>query len=363
MQTSNNPDQGPVDLPRIATVPDQDAPPISPAGLVATETPELEAVPAPRRALVAWFSRYALLLVLIALVIVYSALLPDTFPTLANLRDITATQSVLIIMALGLTFPLVSGEFDFSFGPVVAFAATLTAVLTVNDHWSLLPAALAVVLACLAIGLVNSFFIVYVGISSLITTLGMGTLIIGLTLAVSGSSVIAGPPGFLTAATNNSLFGLPYPVYYSLALAAVVWFVYSHTAFGRYLYFTGEGRKAAKLSGLPVDRLRTYAFVILALMCAIAGIVNFGRLGSADPNLGTSFLLPGTAAVFLGATAIVPGRFNAWGTVLAVYLLVTGVTGLQLLGGAGYLEDVFNGGALVLAVTFAHLVRRGRSVE
>lgn len=332
--------------------------PISTTGAIASE----HVAGTPQRSWTQWLNKYALVLVLAALVAAYSLVLPDTFPTIANLRNITATQSVLIIVSLGLTFPLVAGEFDFSFGPTVAFASSLTAVLTVNHSVPLLPATLIVIASCLAIGLVNSFFIVYIGISSLITTLGMGTLILGVTLAVSNSAVIAGPPSFLVEATTNSFLQLPYPVYLSLALAAVVWFVYSHTAFGRYLYFSGEGPRAARLSGLPVDRLKTYAYLILALMSAIAGIVNFGRLGSADPNIGTSFLLPGTAAVFLGATAIVPGRFNAWGTVLAVYLLVTGVTGLQLLGGAGYLEYVFNGGALVLAVTFAHLVRRGRAV-
>jgi len=336
--------------------------PISPTGALVTERAE-DVSGGSQHSWIHWLNKYALVLVLVGLAVAYSIALPDTFPTIANLRNITATQSVLIIMSLGLTFPLVAGEFDFSFGPMVAFASSFTAVLTVNHHVPLVPAALIVIVACLVIGLVNSFFIVYIGISSLITTLGMGTLILGLTLAISNSAVIAGPPDFLVSATTNSFLKLPYPVYLSIALAAVVWFVYSHTAFGRYLYFSGEGPKAARLSGLPVDRLKTYAFLILALMCAIAGIVNFGRLGSADPNIGTSFLLPGTAAVFLGATAIVPGRFNAWGTVLAVYLLVTGVTGLQLLGGAGYLENIFNGAALVLAVTFAHLVRRGRAVE
>ncbi len=313
--------------------------------------------------MVAFLHRYALVLVLLALVGLYSILLPDSFPTFANLRNISANQAVLIIMTLGLTFPLASGEFDFSFGPMVAFASSFTAVLTVNENWPLIPAVVVVILAGICLGLVNSFFVVEIGISSLITTLGSGTVIVGLTLAVCQSSVIAGPPEPLVAMTTGTLFGLPYPVYFSLGLGALVWYIYNHTVFGRYLYFVGEGRKVARLSGLPVDLLRTAAMVILAVFCAVAGIINFGRLGSADPNLGTSFLLPGTAAVFLGATAIQPGRFNAWGTVLAVYLVITGVTGLQLLGGAGFLENIFNGAALVLAVTFAHLVRRGRQAE
>jgi ribose transport system permease protein len=306
-------------------------------------------------------NRFGLVGVLLVVIVVYSIALPGTFDTVADVRVITATQSVVIIMSLGLTFPLAAGEFDFSFGPMVAFASSLLAVLTVEHHVSLPLAILVVIAACLAFACVTSFFVVLIGINSLITTLGLGTFITGVTLWISDSQVLAGPPHVLTTASTKLLFGLPYPVYMSLALAAVVWFVYQHTALGRYIYLTGEGRAVARLSGISVNRISTSAYLIEALLCAVAGVINFGRLGSADPNLGTSFLLPATAAVFLGATTIVPGRFNAWGTVLAVYTLITGVTGLELLGGAGYVEDLFNGAALVLAVAAAHLLRRRRT--
>jgi ribose transport system permease protein len=306
-------------------------------------------------------NRFGLVAVLVVVIIVYSALLPGVFDTIADLRVITATQAVVIIMSLGLTFPLAAGEFDFSFGPMVAFASSFLAVLTVEHNIALPLAILVVIAACLGFAAITCFFVVVVGINSLITTLGLGTFITGVTLLESGSQVLVGPPHALNALSNDLLFGLPYPVYISLGLAAIVWFVYQHTALGRYIYLTGEGRTVARLSGIPVNRIRAGAYLIEALLCAIAGVLNFGHLGSADPNLGTSFLLPATAAVFLGATSIVPGRFNAWGTVLAVYTLITGVTGLELLGGAGYVEDLFNGAALVIAVAAAHLLRRRRA--
>jgi ribose transport system permease protein len=306
-------------------------------------------------------NRFGLVGVLAVVIVVYTIALPGTFATVADLRVITATQSVIIIMSLGLTFPLAAGEFDFSFGPMVAFASSFLAVLTVEHHVALPLAILAVVVACLALACVTSFFVVVIGINSLITTLGLGTFITGVTLWISDSQVLAGPPQALTTVSTRLLFGLPYPVYISLGLAAMVWFIYQHTALGRYIYLTGEGRAVARLSGIPVNRIRAGAYLIEALLCAVAGVIDFGRLGSADPNLGTSFLLPATAAVFLGATTIVPGRFNAWGTVLAVYTLITGVTGLELLGGAGYVEDLFNGAALVVAVAAAHLLRRRRT--
>lgn len=302
--------------------------------------------------------KYAVLGVLILVVIVFSVAAPQTFFTFENLRVITSSQSVLIIAALGLVLPFAAGEFDLSFGPMIAWSSVGLAVLYVQFG---VPGAVAipiVLASTCAWGLLNAFFIVKVGISSMITTLGMGTVITGLTLAISGSQVIAGAPEFLTAVATQQFLGLPLPVYFAFLLAFLVWLFMEHTPLGRYIYFTGEGREVARLSGLPTDRIRVFALTASAFLCGVAGVLNVGRLGSADPNLGASFLLPGAAAVFLGATVIKPGRFNAWGTVIAVFLVVTGVTGLQMLGGAGWLENVFNGAALVLAVSFAAIVSR-----
>jgi ribose transport system permease protein len=305
--------------------------------------------------------RYMVVLVLAALIVLFSVLLPETFPTFSNLRTITGTQTVLIILTLGLTFPLAVGEFDLSFGAVLGFSSSLLAVMTVNHEWALGPAVALVFLAGATIGVINGFFVVALGVSSLITTLGTGTVIGGLTLAVSEQQVISGAPDVLVSVTTDELFGLPYPVYYGVLLAFAVWYLYEHTPIGRYIHFTGEGREVARLSGLRVDRIRFGAFMVVALMSTLAGVIELGTLGSADPNIGATFLLPAFAAAFLGATTIKPGRFNAWGTMVAVYVLVVGVTGLQLLGGAGWLEQVFNGTALVVAVTFAQLVRRRRA--
>ena len=302
--------------------------------------------------------RYTLLVVLLALVVVFSFLLPTTFATFANLRTVTGTQAVLMIVALGLTFPLNAGEFDLSFGGVLGLASTLVAVLTINMDWHLVPALLVTFAACLMVGAINGVIVIRLGVNSLITTLGMGTIIGGVTLAIANNQVIAGGRGFLSDIATDLLFGLPYPVYFALALALVVWYVYQFTPFGRYVFFTGEGREVARLSGVPVDRIRFASFIIVAFAATLAGLISFGRLGSADPNIGGLYLLPAFATVFLGATAINPGRYNAWGTVLAVYVLVVGITGLQLLGGAGYLELIFNGTALVLSVIVSQLIRR-----
>ena len=145
-------------------------------------------------------------------------------------------------------------------------------------------------------------------------------------------------------------------MYLAFVLVIALWYVYEHTPLGRALFFVGEGREAARLVGLRVDRLRFGAFVASGVISAGAGIVTAGQLGAADPSVGPSFLLPAYAAAFLGATTIKPGRFNAWGTVVALYLLVTGVTGLELLGSSSWVQEMFNGVALLIAVTFARFV-------
>jgi ribose transport system permease protein len=127
---------------------------------------------------------------------------------------------------------------------------------------------------------------------------------------------------------------------------------------GRRLLFVGRGRSVARLSGIHVARLRWGALVVSGLISAFAGVLYAGTLGSADPTSGLSFLLPAFAAAFLGATTIMPGRFNPLGSIAAVYFLVTGITGLQLLGVQTFVQQLFYGGALVLAVALSQLARR-----
>jgi ribose transport system permease protein len=157
---------------------------------------------------------------------------------------------------------------------------------------------------------------------------------------------------------RGTFLGIDDPVYYALGLAIVVWFVLEHTTVGRYVVFAGEGREAARLSGVPVNAMRFGTLVASSLIACFGGLILLGQTGAANTSFGTAFLLPAFAAGFLGATTIKPGRYNVWGTVVSVLLLAVGTTGLQLLGAADWVSDVFNGSALVLAVTLARLVSR-----
>jgi ribose transport system permease protein len=160
--------------------------------------------------------------------------------------------------------------------------------------------------------------------------------------------------------TTPHLFGVPTPFYCALVLTVILWFVLQHTPLGRRMIFTSESRDVARLAGVKVNAIRAGAMIATATLGGVAGIVLAGTNGAANPQSGSYYLLPAFAAVFLGSTTIIPGRFNAFGTFVAVYFLVTGITGLQYMGYAGWPEQVFYGASLVAAVTLSHLVARRR---
>ena len=146
--------------------------------------------------------------------------------------------------------------------------------------------------------------------------------------------------------------------YYGIAATLILFYVFEFTPLGRRLLFVGRGRSVSRLSGLRVTRIRWGSFIVCGAFAGLAGIMYAGSLGGADPASGQTFLLPAFAACFLGATAIRPGRFNAIGTFIAVYFLVSGITGLQLLGVQNFVQQLFYGGALVIAVALSQLARR-----
>jgi ribose transport system permease protein len=301
---------------------------------------------------------YGVVLALVVFVVFFSVLLPHTFFSTGNFVTMLTSQAVLLIVALGLTIPLSTGEFDLSIGSVVAFAGVMLAVLTGNLHWPTYLALLVVAVAGVIVGVVNGMFVVAFGVNAFIATLGTSTVLAGLTLAVSGGQIVSLGSQGITSFANAQLAGFSTPVFVAFAIAFALWYVYEHTPVGRYLFFVGEGREVARLAGIRVGRLRWGAFIASALLCTLAGTLAVGNLGAAVPSVGGSYLLPAFAAAFLGATTLRPGRFNAWGTVVALYLLETGVTGLQLLGASSWVEQVFNGSALVVAVTFARFASR-----
>lgn len=301
----------------------------------------------------------ALIFAAMLLFVVFSILNPTSFPTWANVSIMLGSQSVLVILALALIVPLTAGDFDLSVASVMSLSAMTLAILTVRMGYPLavaIPISLAI---GAVIGIVNAGFILFFRVPSLIVTLGMSTFLYGVVLWLSGSNTIAGiPKELIQWIVITRPLGIPIAFYYVLVLATVMWLVFEYTTPGRRLLFVGRNREVSRLSGINVERTRLIALIVSSVIASAAGIVYAGMIGAADPVSGQTFLLPAFAAAFLGATTISPGRFNAWGTVVAVYFLVTGITGLTMLCIETYVQHLFYGGALVLAVSLSQLVRK-----
>jgi ribose transport system permease protein len=305
------------------------------------------------------FAHYGLVVLFAAVIVLFTALNPDVFPTLGTAQAVAATQAVVAMLALAAMLPLVAGQFDLSLGFQLGFGQALCSGLIVKSG---MPAGLAAgcaLASCTVFGLVNGLIVTRLAVNALIATLGTGIVIQGMTQWYTGGNRIFGtmPASFL-ALGQDQLGPVPLPFVYVLVATAVLWVVVEYTVWGREVAATGGNREAARLAGVRVDRRATQAFVGGGFLAGVAAVLSVTVLGSSSPDVGLSFLLPAFAAAFLGATAIRPGRFNAVGTTLAVYLLATGITGLQQLGAAFYIEQFFNGGALLLAVVLSVLAAR-----
>ena len=303
--------------------------------------------------------RYALLAAWAVTCVIFGILRPDTFLTTSNFTTIFGSQAILVVLTLALLVPLTAGDYDLSVAATMGLSAMTLAILNVNHGWSIWASILAALAVGLLVGLINGALVVLLDIDSLIATLGTSTFIAGVILWVSNSQTISGVSDTLiNVVVVDRFLGIPLEFYYGIALGLVMLYVFEFMPVGRRLLFVGRGRNVARLSGIGVSRLRWGAMAVSGLISAFAGVLYAGTLGSADPTSSLSFLLPAFAAAFLGATTILPGRFNPIGSIAAVYFLVTGITGLQLLGVQTFVQQLFYGGALVLAVALSQFARR-----
>jgi len=303
--------------------------------------------------------RYAILIVFVAMVIAFGIDIPATFLSIGNLSNILGSQAVLFILVMAVLLPTIMGDFvDLSLGSSLGLSAMVLAVLNVQHGTNVLVACLAGIAAAVLVGLFNVFFVVYFDNDPFIVTLGTMTIVQGIIYIVSGNNSV----GIVSTNLSNWVFtneflSIPLEFYYGLAIFLVVWYVLSFTPVGQKALVIGQSREVARLTGIRVDRQRSWAFIIGAAIAGIAGIAYAATNGTVDPTAGSALILPAYAAVFLGATAIKPGRINALGALVAVYFLATGTAGLELLGVQSYYQQIFYGAALIAAITIPKVNR------
>ena len=304
-------------------------------------------------AVILGLDRFSGLYVWAVLILIFSLWVPNLFLTATNARIIAGSQAITAIVAMGLIVPVACGAFDLSIAGTLGMGVCIVIWSQAHGHGYALGIVVALAFGLL-VGLVNAFIVVKLHVDSFIGTLGMSSILLAGTEWVTGGGQIAnGVSPHFTAIGQNQLWGLPLPVFYMIALAIVLWWLLEYTPAGRYLYGIGGNPQAARLAGIRVGRITTGAFLLSGVVAAFAGIVLAAELGSASPDVGGPYLLPAFSAVFLGATQVFPGRVNVPGTLIAIFLLATGVKGLQLAGAPSYINDLFNGAALIIAVALA----------
>ncbi|CAN5147708.1 ABC transporter permease [soil metagenome] len=294
---------------------------------------------------------------LLAIVIISSITIPNTFLSPRTWTSLLDNQAVVAIAAVGLVIPLAAGAFNLAVGAQVGVASMMVGWLLMQVG---LPIPVAVVLTILfaaVVGLITGFIIVRFRIDSFIATMGVSSLLAATVTLLSGGRQILGMPTSLVDFGTGRVLWFTYPFLVMIVLSLLVWYLLERTPLGRRVYATGGNPEAARLSGVKVGGIVIGSLVACGVLTGVAGILVTARLGNADPTIGPAYLLPAFTAAFLGSTQFQGGRFNVWGTVLSVYVLAAGVKGLQLSGAPTWIPDAFNGLALLVAVGLASSVR------
>jgi ribose transport system permease protein len=306
------------------------------------------------------FDRVGAVYVWLGIIVLFSLWVPETFPNLATAKQILNANAITALAAMSITIPLAARVFDLSFAGVMTLTGVAVAHLIAKDGVPVVPAIALALAIGVGIGAINAVVVVVMRIDSFIATLATGSLIAALITMVTNEVPITDAKlgeGFAKIG-QTSIDGVTLGVLYCAVAAVAIWYLLEHTATGRRLYATGFNPDAARLAGVRTDRLRFLSLVASGGLAGATGIVLASTLGSGSPSAGTPYLLPAFAAAFLGATQLKHGRFNAGGTIIAVLLLGTGVTGLALANAPQWAGDMFVGVVLIAALALTGLQRR-----
>lgn len=305
------------------------------------------------------FRNISAIYIFICLFVLFSFWVPDTFLQESTWKALIDSQAITAMVAVALVIPVAAGAFDLAIGTEVGLGGILAAWLLSSKG---LPIPVTIVLTILAgclIGLGSGLLITKARITTFIATLGVSSILAAMITWVSGGEQILNLGRDFQQLATTTIGPFTYPVYIMLIVALVAWYFLERTATGRYVYATGGNPDSARLAGVNINAVIILCLVACGGISAAAGVLLSSSLGTGDPTTGPAYLLPAFSAVFLGSTQFREGRFNVWGTVVAVFVLATGVKGLQLAGAPVWIPELFNGAALLLAVGLANFERSG----
>lgn len=296
------------------------------------------------------------------LLIVFFGIALEGFASWTTLKFILISKAVVAILALAAMVPMVTGKIDLSIGYGITLWHILAISLQVYYGLSWQVSVIIVLALGMLLGFINGLLVELAKIDAFIATLGTGTVIYAISQWHTEGRQVVGelPDGFL-AINGIRLFGeIPLPAAYLLVITLVLWLVLDYLPIGRFLYATGANPRSAELNGIPVRRYVIGAFMTSGFLTAFAGVVLASKLRIGQSVVGLEFLLPALVGAFLGSTTIRPGRVNVWGTVVGVGVLSIGIAGIQRYGSEFFVEPLFNGLTLIIAVSIAGYAGRRR---
>ncbi len=276
----------------------------------------------------------------------------DNFLTVANIQNVLRQSSIIGILALGMTYVIITAGIDLSVGSIMAFSACMAASFSTTFGTIIpLPYALMIgIVIGILVGCVNGYLVSYLNINPFIATLGTQTAVRGLTLVYTAGRPVNALTDQYVSIGKSFFLGLPIPVIIFLVLAAIAWFILSKTKYGRYLYAIGGNENAALVSGLKVKRLKFSTYVINGAIAAVAGIVLSARVAVGSPTSGESYDLLAITAVVIGGTSNMGGSGGIISTILGVLIIGVLNNGMDLMNVSGYYQKVVTGIVILFAV-------------
>ncbi|MBM7834189.1 ribose ABC transporter permease [Clostridium sardiniense] len=295
-----------------------------------------------------YLDKYKSLIGLVLLCIIITFVTPS-FLTVANITNVFTQVSVNAIIAVGMTFVILTGGIDLSVGSTLAISGALGASIIKSTNNIFLAIIVAAVVG-IAIGLVNGILIAKGKLQAFIVTLATMTIFRGATLVFTNGTPISKLPESFLKIGNAKLGFIPVPVIITIVIAAISIYILSQTRFGRYLYALGGNEESAKLSGINTDKIKVLTYVVSGFVSAIAGVIITSRIGSASPNAGVGFELDAIAAVVIGGTSLAGGEGKISGTIIGALIIGVLNNGLNLMNVSPFYQSIVKGLVILIAV-------------
>ncbi len=301
-----------------------------------------------------------LLIIPLVLIVIGLAFFSDVFLTSNNIQNVLRTASLFIVLGVGQTFVITSGNIDLSIGSMMALVMALSANLLIDPGMNLMIVIVGTLLMGAAFGTINGLIVTKLKVPALLATLGGLIAYRGLVQQYMYGEQYMGFPDAILALGRGQIGPLPIPVLIALVTAAFGAALFRYTRFGRYTIAIGSNEEAARRAGISVDRWKVAIFAYQGAMVGLAGLLLMGRMNAAHPNMGAMNELHAIAGVVLGGTLLFGGFGTMFGTVLAMILIAVLENGLLLAGAGFFWQQIFLGALIVIAVASQVFRNRAR---